>query len=475
MDDAAALDLRGKRVLVLGLGVHGGGAGVVRFLVGEGARVTATDLRPAEKLAEGLAALEGLPVELVLGEHREADILSADLIVRNPAVPRESPWLALARAHGVPVVMEMTLFWERCPAPITAVTGSKGKSTTTAWAGHILALGRPDTVVAGNLRVSALDALPRIRPDTPVVLELSSWQLEALEAGRFGPRVSCVTNISPDHLNRYSGMDAYAEAKRAIYRYQRPDGVAVLNRSDPVVRRFAEDCPVQVRWFGRERVPGAEGGAIEGDRLLLYGAQGDRPIVRLDELRLPGEHNALNALAAALLADANGAPLEQIREGLRSFGGLRDRMELVAEVEGVRYVNDTASTVPTSTVAALRSVRGRVHLIAGGASKSVPWGDLGPEICRRVTSLLLLEGSATEGLQTEVYERCPELETGVYGSLQSAVEAAHAAARPGDTVLLSPACASFGMFENEFHRGAVFREAVAALGEGRGERGRAKA
>ncbi|MDQ3856588.1 MAG: UDP-N-acetylmuramoyl-L-alanine--D-glutamate ligase, partial [Chloroflexota bacterium] len=179
--------LEGKRALVLGLGVHGGGLGVVRFLVGQGARVTVTDLRPPEKLQSTLEALGGLPVELVLGEHRERDILEADLVVRNPAVPRESPWLALARSHGVPVLMEMNLFWRYCPAPITAITGSKGKSTTTAWLGHTWRLSRPDTVVAGNLRVSALEALPSIGPDTPVVLELSSWQLEAFAETQFGP------------------------------------------------------------------------------------------------------------------------------------------------------------------------------------------------------------------------------------------------------------------------------------------------
>ncbi len=447
---------------MLGLGVHGGGAGVARFLAERGARVTVTDLRPAEKLAEGLGLLDGLPIRYVLGEHREEDVLASDLVVRNPAVPRESPYVRLARERGIPVLMEMSLFWEFCPAPITAITGSKGKSTTTAWLGHTWRLSRPDAVVAGNLRVSALEALPSIRPDTPVVLELSSFQLEALEDARVGPRVSCVTMLAPDHLDRYRDFEEYANSKRNIYRFQPSDGWAVLNHDDPVVRTFAEDCPARVLWFGREDVPG-EGAFVRGGRIVLR-RESELPVIGLSELPLPGEHNVMNALAVAALGSANGLPVEQIAEGLGTFTGLRDRMELVAELGGVRYVNDTASTVPVSTVASLRAVGGPVILIAGGASKRVPFGELAEEVCRRAKAVVLLEGTATPDLQTEINKRCPRLETSVHGDLQSAVKTASSLAEPGDTVLLSPACASFGMFDNEFQRGERFREAVRGLG-----------
>lgn len=458
---SSPLELAGKHVLVLGLGVNRGGAGVARFLVERGAHVTVTDLRTADRLAESLDYLHGLPIRYVLGEHRAGDILSADLIVRNPAVPRESPWLELAAGHGVPVIMEMTLFWSYCPAPITAITGSKGKSTTTAWLGHVWRLSRQDAVVAGNLRVSAVELLGSIEPHTPVVLELSSWQLEALEAGRFGPHIACVTNIAPDHLNRYSSMESYIESKRAIYRYQSRTDTAVLNLSDPVVSRFAEDCPAEVRWFGGEP-HGQPGGYIDGVSLVLTDGT-PRRLLALDKLPLPGRHSAMNALAAAVLARANGLPDDQIAEGLVTFQGLPDRMELVATVDGVRYINDTTSTVPASTVAALQSVAGPVTLIAGGSSKNVGFEELAAVVCGRVSRLLLLEGAATEELQTVVYNRCPRLEIEVFGNLESAVQAAHERSRPGGTVLLSPACASFGMFENEFHRGRAFRSAVRNL------------
>ena len=461
MSDPAG-SLRGKAALVLGLGVHGGGAGVVRFLVEHGAVVTVTDLRPPEKLETTLASLSILPVLYVLGEHREADVRSADVIVRNPAVPRESPWLDLARRHGVPVLMEMNLFWAHCPAPIVAITGSKGKSTTTAWLGHTWRLSRPDTVVAGNLRVSALEALPLIGPDTPVVLELSSWQLESFGDTRIGPHVSCVTNIAPDHLNRYSDMADYASSKREIYRYQRPEDIAVLCWDDPVVRGFAADCPAQVRWFGLEEAP-SEGAHVSAGWIVLRGAEAS-PLLPVGELGLRGPHNVLNALATAALADACGLPAEQIAEGLRTFKGLPDRMEPVAYINGVAYINDTTSTTPVSTIAALRTIEGPIALIAGGASKNVGFADLAPEICARVSYLALLEGSATDELQAAVNGCSGKLDTEVYGELQSAVSAAAERAGPGWTVLLSPACASFGMFDNEFQRGEQFRAAVRELG-----------
>src|SRR6185436_10996957 len=221
------IDLRGKRALVMGLGVHGGGLGVARFLVGQGAEVTITDLRGPELLKPALDALAGLPIRYVLGEHRDADFRAADLVIRNPAVPRESRYLQIARAEGAAIEMEMTLFFRLCRGPILGITGTKGKTTTTLLAGAMLRSRYPDTIVAGNLRVSALEALPRITAGTPVVLELSSWQLEGLGEAHLSPQYACVTNISPDHLNRYGGMADYAEAKKQIFRWQGADGVTV--------------------------------------------------------------------------------------------------------------------------------------------------------------------------------------------------------------------------------------------------------
>ncbi len=213
---STALDLHGKRVTLLGLGTRGGGLGVARYLVRQGAEVTVTDKRPAEELAEPLAELSGLSIRYVLGNHDERDFTpgGADLIVRNPGVPRRAPLLELARAGGIPVEMEMSLFFRACPAPIIGVTGTKGKTTVSTLTGDLLRDTFPDVVVAGNMGISALDQLPRLRPDVPVVIELSSWQLESLIEHRLAPHIAVLTMIAEDHLNTYDGFADYAATKR---------------------------------------------------------------------------------------------------------------------------------------------------------------------------------------------------------------------------------------------------------------------
>src|SRR5919204_104697 len=248
-----------KNILVMGLGVHGGGLGVARYMARNGANVRVTDLRTADKMRASMDALagEGLRVEYTLSEPREEDFRGAEVVVRNPAVPRESPWLALARTLGKPIEMEISLFLKLCPAPVIGVTGTKGKSTTSTWTWEMLRRWRPDAVLAGNLRVSALEALPQIGPHTPVVLELSSFQLEGLEDPAISPHLAAVTNLSPDHMDRYRDMRDYGEAKKHIFKYQRPErgDWVVLNANDPAVASWSAEAPAGVAWFGPGQVP----------------------------------------------------------------------------------------------------------------------------------------------------------------------------------------------------------------------------
>ncbi|MGC8874577.1 MAG: UDP-N-acetylmuramoyl-L-alanine--D-glutamate ligase [Chloroflexia bacterium] len=472
------LVLRGKKVLVMGLGLHGGGLGVTRFLLREGAEVTVTDLRTAEELAPSIQALEGEPVRFVLGEHRVEDFVHADLVIRNPAVPYDSPFLQLAREHGIPVEMEMTLFFALCPGRILGVTGTKGKSTTTALLGEILRRRFPDTVVAGNIRVSALEALWAIRPETPVVLELSSWQLEGLGERGFSPHLAVVTNLYPDHLNRYPSWEDYVEAKRQIYRHQRPQDILVLNAEDPEVRSFARDAPGRVAWFGVElqaegdalrtadgtRVPlGAGAASIVEERVVWIGSEGDaQPVCELAKIRLVGRHNRANVLAATAAAALFGVDLATIGDGIASFAGLADRLEWVAEVGGVTFRNDTTSTTPASTIAALQALEGGIVLIAGGADKGLDYEAMARMAAERTRGVALLEGTAADKLERALRTAGARL-LGRFGDLRAAVRAAASVAQPGDTVLLSPGCASFGLFRHEFERGERFREAVHEL------------
>ncbi len=457
-----ALDLRGKRVTVLGLGLHGGGVGVTKFLVAHGADVTVTDLKTADQLAPSLEALRGLPVRWVLGEHRLEDVVGADMVVRNPGVPAESPYLAAARAAGVPVEMEMGLFFQLCPAPIIAVTGTKGKSTTTLLIASILRQSDPRTVVAGNLRISALELLPEVTPTTPVVLELSSWQLEGLEPHRFSPHIAVITNISEDHLNRYPSFEAYARSKTMIFRWQRQDDALVLNYDNAIVAAFAGECPGQLAWFSRRQA--VDGAYVDGDNVVWRWRGQRRKLCDLNDIRLSGEHNVENVLAACAAACLWGATPDQVRSGVRSFGGAEHRLEHVRTVGGLMFYNDTTATTPRATIAALQAVKQPVILIAGGADKNLDFGDLAQAIVRQVKALILLEGSATDRLEQAVRAAGGQtILAGRYTDLRQAVARAREAAARGDVVLLSPACASFGLFTNEIERGETFKAIVASL------------
>ena len=487
------MDLRGKRALVMGLGVHGGGLGVARFLVSQGALVTVPDMRGPDQLRPSLDALAGLPIRYVLGEHRDEDFQNAELVVRNPGVPRESRYLQIARSHGAAIEMEMTLFFRLCPGPILGITGTKGKTTTTLLAGAMIREQHPDTVVAGNLRVSALEALPRITAGTPVVLELSSWQLEGLGEAQLSPQYACVTNLSADHLDRYGSMAAYAEAKKQIFLWQPPDGVAVLNRDDPEVSAWERAAPGKVTRFGArpERLRSDAHPAVFYDERGLWhydpaaAARPSQPfymqhICARADVRLPGQHNLANIAAAAALAKSFGVETEHIRNAIRSFSGVEHRLEFVRELDGVQYVNDTAATAPEAAIAALYSYERPIVLIAGGADKNLPFDGLARAIRGRAKAVVLLDGTATpkliEALQTTDDRRPttddsfqpsivhrPSSIVGPYGDFTQAIAAARELADPGDVVLLAPGCASFGMFRNEFHRGEEFRRIVSEL------------
>jgi len=467
----------------MGLGIHGGGLGVARFLAGQGADVTVTDLRTAGQLQSSLGALAGFPIRFVLGKHDDDDFRNADLVVRNPAVPRESRYLQIARAHGAAIEMEMTLFFRLCPGPILGITGTKGKTTTTLLTGAMLREQYPDTVVAGNLRVSALETLPRITAGTPVVLELSSWQLEGLGEAKLSPRYACITNISPDHLDRYGSIAEYAQAKAQIFVHQGSDGFAIRNIDDGIVAHLAERALSQDVWFstrdveqndplarGYERIFAAYWRETE---LIWKQPAAEREILgtRAD-VQLDGSHNLANVAAAAALARSFGVETEHIRNAIRNFTGVEHRLEFVRELDGVWYYNDTAATAPEAAIAALYSFERPIVLIAGGADKNLPFGELARAIVERARAVVLLDGSATPKLQSAVTSQQSaigrkhtgdwQLATvaGPYDKFEPAIQAARELASPGDVVLLAPGCASFGMFRNEFDRGDEFKRIV---------------
>lgn len=449
----------------MGLGTRAGGVGVARYLAEAGAVVTVTDMRPEAELAASVGELDGLPIRFVLGRHDDADFTKAgaDVVVRNPGVRRTSHYLQLARDSGVRVEMEMSLFLRACPAPTIGITGTKGKTTTATLCAELLCAWDQRTVLAGNMGISAVAHLAEIGPATPVVLELSSWQLEALAEHRLAPTIAVLTNISADHLDAYDGFDDYADTKRSIASHVSPDGWLVVNADDPEAFRAANQTLACVVPFGMGDRDAPKGMWVEGDELVWHW-QGRVARFRVPS-RLPylGDHQKSNAAAAAAAALLRGAPDEAVQTGLDRFGGVSNRMEVVAEIDGVTFINDSAATAPAAAMANLRGLAGhRVHLITGGHDKQADLTELADLFAAEAASIHLLRGTATPPLAALLEARGRSAGPG-HESMADAVRAAAREASPGEIVLLSPGVASFGLFRDEFDRGQRFRDAVAAL------------
>jgi len=455
-------DLAGRRVLVLGLGLHGGGAAVARWLARHGARVTVSDLKPKSSFAATLLKLRGLPIRYVWGKHPASLLRQCDLIIQNPAVPKELPFLKLARQRGIPIENEATLFLKLCPASLViGVTGSKGKSTTSTLLGAMLRRLHRRTVVAGNIRDTVMfQVLDKLTPGTPVVLELSSWHLEGVAAHRLRLPIALVTNVFPEHLNRYPSLAAYAKAKAGIFRAQKPQDAIVLNYDNKITQHFGSQAPGRVYWFSVSRlVP--RGVYVSSQVVYWRDGSSRRRLFAVRDIKLSGEHNLQAALAAAAVACLAGVPAADIATAVKSFKGLHDRLEPVRTWRGLTFYNDTTATAPAAVQAALRAVdKGSIVLIAGGADKNLDYHELARDIRRRVQALILLPGTATVKLQSDLKDFGPVF---LAANMPAAVKLAARLANPGGVVLLSPGAASFGLFQHEFDRGAQFVQAVCRL------------
>ncbi len=458
-------ELKGKRVTVLGLARSGVAA--TRLLLREGARVTVTDARPASTLASALAELGGAPVRQVLGGHDERDFTSADLVVVSPGVPLWLPHLRTARQAGVPVWGEVELAYRFLGGvPLVAITGTNGKSTTTALAGALFAEDRP-TFTGGNLGVPLCEHVLSGRRADVVVAELSSFQLEGIHQLR--PKVAAILNVTPDHLDRYEGLEAYAAAKARLFETQQPGDFAVANLRDERAMAMAGASRGATYTFGfgeparaAARAPAGEDGTGPGEIWFYRYAAGSPERYRLDNRALRGRHNRENAMAALLCARLLGVPGAKVQAGLDGFGGLPHRLELVSERGGVEWINDSKATNVDSTavgLAAFPAGTPRVILLMGGRGKKAPYAPLRPLLQGRVKALLTL-GEDAPAIEEALGGAAP---TEGCGTLAAAVARAAALAAPGDVVLLSPACASYDQFKDYEERGAAFRRLVEAL------------
>jgi UDP-N-acetylmuramoylalanine--D-glutamate ligase len=480
-------DFQNLRVTVMGLGTFGGGLGVVRFLSAHGARVTVTDQKPAAELTDALRQLTDCPgVVMHLGAHQDEDFTEADLIVASPAVPRAARHLQLAKDAGIPITSEMNLFWERNRGRTICITGSNGKSTTTALAYAMLCGSSPGGQVGpargsepevphgtrvglqervwlgGNIGVSLLPVVEQIAEHDWVVLELSSFQLEDLADLQPDPQIAVVTNFSPNHLDRHGTLDAYRRAKQHLLRWQTSPQVAILNADDPDVRNWPTNSPPL--WFGM-RDNGEQGVFAHepqsGRRQALCRTELGESLFPLGEwLPLPGDHNFQNALAASCAVIAAGGQVLQIQQGLSSFRGLPHRLQCVGEARGRRFYNDSKATTPDATILALKSFSSPIVLLAGGYDKGIDLSPLVQGALESPVRAVALLGETGEQLQRhfDTLDPARKITTRVHASLPEAFAWSVSQSNPGDAVLLSPGCASYDWFANYEVRGNQFTE-----------------
>jgi UDP-N-acetylmuramoylalanine--D-glutamate ligase len=469
------LSLNGKRVVILGLARQG--AALARFLVQAGAKVTISDLRDRATLADARTELEGLPIRYVLGEHPVSLLDKADLLCLSGGVPIDAPIVEKARKRGISLSNDAQIFLERCPAPIIGITGSAGKTTTTTLVGEMCCAAGFRTWVGGNIGNPLIADLDEIQPGDWVVMELSSFQLELMT---ISPHIAAVLNITPNHLDRHKTMDAYIAAKRNIVAHQKAQDFALLGYDEPNARGLALETAAQLYWFsgGAEVERGAF--RTNGELTLRIGDDddkiadrviADRVICYTSDVKLRGRHNLLNVLAASALAGLAGVPVEAMRQVATTFSGVEHRLELVRELGGVSWYDDSIATAPERSLAALRSFEEPIVLLAGGRDKDLPWEEFASETLHRVRQLITFGEAGPMIARTvekhpingnrKVLQRITQVQT-----LEEAVEAAARLSRAGDVVLLSPGGTSFDAFRDFEERGDRFKELVRQLAAG---------
>jgi UDP-N-acetylmuramoylalanine--D-glutamate ligase len=456
---------KNKRITVMGLGLHGGGLGVAKFLAKEGAKLTITDLKTRKQLASSIKKLKGFKIKYVLGKHNISDFDKADMIIQNPGVPRNSIYLQKAQKYKIPIETDLSLFFSLCPSKnIIGITGTKGKSTTTALVYKIVKSYKKDTVLGGNIRVSPLQSLSKIKKSTFVVLELSSWQLEGLGRKKFSPHLALVTNVLRDHLNTYDGMADYASAKALIWKNQKQDDVAIFNKNNDFTKKMGKLGKAKVFWYSTKSLAKNENGAYIKNNWIIFRVKNkETKILNLNDIKLIGEHNIANVLAAVALTLVINVPMPVIKNEIKKFTGLEGRLEFIREFRGVKYFNDTTATAPDALVAALNAFKQKVVLLAGGTDKQLEFHKAALAIKNKAKVLILFQGTATEKLIKELKKVGFKKKIICVCSMKDAFIEAKNILKSRDVFLLSPGAASFGIFINEFDRGDQFNKEVKKL------------
>jgi UDP-N-acetylmuramoylalanine--D-glutamate ligase len=454
------MDLQGKRVLIVGLGRSGVAA--ARFLQERGAQVTVSDAKPESQLSKEIPELLDRGIAVETGGHGERTFRGQDVIVVSPGVPYDVAPLVQARNQGIPVIGEVELAARFLKGQVIAITGSNGKTTTTALTGEILEHAGLDVQVGGNIGTPVISMVAESSPQIYNVLEVSSFQLETIET--FHAQVAVVLNITPDHLDRHRTLEGYTAAKARIFENQTEKDFAVLNADDAICRSLAAETRAHVVWFSRKPEANIENGAfVRGGKILWRPPKSEdtreQEIMPVSEVPLKGNHNLENVLAAVTAAVLAGCSPAKIREAVTQFKAVEHRLEFVATIDGVEYFNDSKATNVDATIKALESFPANIHIILGGKDKGSDYTVL-KDLLRERAKRIYTIGAAAEKIESQIAGAAPLERT---GTLEAALHRAAELAEPGDVVVLAPACASFDQFENYEHRGRVFKQTVQAM------------
>ena len=449
------IELARKQVLVVGLARTG--IATALFCAARGARVTVTEERSESQIPETAAKLRAAGVTLELGGHKARTFVEQDLIVSSPGVPPTMPALASARVIGIPVWSEIELAWRFLRGRLVCITGSNGKTTTTSLIGHILETAGLPVQVAGNIGTPLISRVDVSSDAGFTVVEASSFQLESISA--FRPDVAVLLNVTPDHLDRHGSFETYGRSKARIFENQTEEDAAVLNADDAAAQQYTPSRP-PVFWFSRKKRV-ATGCFLRDDEIVFRRDGTETVVLRRRDIGLRGDHNVENVLAAAAAATLAGVEPAAIAEGVRSFAGVEHRIEFVAAISGVEYFNDSKATNVDATLKALDAFPNNLLVILGGKDKGSDYTILRKSL-RQHARMVLLIGAAADKIESQLGGVVPVERA---GTMSRAVKLAEERARPGDTVLLSPACASFDQFESYEHRGRVFKQLVRGLAE----------
>jgi UDP-N-acetylmuramoylalanine--D-glutamate ligase len=448
------MDLNNKRVLVVGIGRSGVAAAF--FLEERGARVTVSDSKTEAQLQLEIAALLDRGISIEAGRHGERTFRDQDLIVVSPGVPSDHPQLLQARSLGIPVIGEVELAFRFLQGKVVAITGSNGKTTTTTLIGEILAKSGKKTLVGGNIGTPVISLVAKSTPESYMVLEVSSFQLETIQ--QFRPWISVVLNITPDHLDRHHTFQAYVEAKARMFENQTASDFAVLNADDAACVNLKGRVKSPLYWFSRKQKVDS-GAFLSGTQIVFRDDSRETPLMERSEIHLKGAHNLENVLAAVSVGMIAGCGPQEIRRAVSEFHGVEHRLEPVSTIHGVSFFNDSKATNVDATIKALESFPGNIHIILGGKDKGSDYSVLNPLLRERVKRAYLI-GAAADKIAAQIQGAVPLTHS---GTLEHAVQQAFETATEGDIVLLAPACASFDQFENYEQRGRVFKELVHSL------------